>query len=136
MVQEHERGLGGLHAEWPVVVDAMQATGAAVAAMAGAIEGLSVDGPRMRANIEATRGFVFAERVLMRLGPELGRERAHELIGQAVQTAVLDRGTLAEALGAMTEVTAVMSARELASLDAPEEYVGAAEAMRKALLGE
>jgi len=136
MIQEHERGLGGLHAEWPVVVDAVQATGAAVTAMAGAIEVLSVDGARMRANIEATRGFVFAERALMRLGPALGRERAHELIGQAVKTAVLDRGTLAEALGAMTEVTTVMSARELASLDAPEEYIGAAETMRKALLGE
>ena len=136
MVQEHERGLGGLQAEWPVVVDAMQATGAAAAAMAGAIEALSVDGPRMRGNIEATRGFVFAERALMRLGPSLGRERAHELIGQAVQTAVLDRGTLAEALGAMTEVTAVMSARELADLDAPEDYLGAAEQLRKALLGD
>ena len=35
MTQEHERGVGGIQAEWPIVSAAVQSTGAAVAALAG-----------------------------------------------------------------------------------------------------
>jgi 3-carboxy-cis,cis-muconate cycloisomerase len=135
MVQEHERGLGGLHAEWPVIADAMQATGAATLAMAAAIEGLTVDAARMRANVEATHGVVFAERAMMQLGPALGRDRAHELVSRAAEAAIRNGTSLSDGLGAMPEVAAAMSAKDMASLDQPEEYLGAAEAMRKALLG-
>ena len=43
MVQEHERAVGGWHAEWPTVAAVVQTTGAAVAAAAQVLEGLSVD---------------------------------------------------------------------------------------------
>ena len=135
MVQEHERGLGGLHAEWPVIADAMQATGAATLAMAGAIEGLTVNAARMRANVTATRGVVFAERAMMQLGPAVGRDRAHELVGRAVESATTGGTSLADALGALPEAKAEMSTTDIAALDTPEQYLGAAEAMRKALLG-
>ena len=74
MIQEHERGAGGGQAEWPIVGAAVQATGAAVSSLAGAIEGLSVDPERMRANLEATGGTIFAERAVMQLAP-LARPR-------------------------------------------------------------
>ena len=35
MPQEHERGVGGIQAEWPIVSAVVQSTGAAVAALAG-----------------------------------------------------------------------------------------------------
>ena len=62
MVQQHERGVGGWQAEWPTVAAIIQATGLAAASMAEVAEGLTVDKARMRSNIEATHGAIFAER--------------------------------------------------------------------------
>jgi 3-carboxy-cis,cis-muconate cycloisomerase len=79
MVQEHERGVGGWQAEWPIVASVIQSTGVAVASMAEVAEGLSVDSVRMRANIDATHGVIFAERAMMLLASRLGRDVAHKL---------------------------------------------------------
>ena len=53
MVQEHERAVGGWHAEWPTIAAAIQTTGSALAAMAEVAGRLSVNVDRMRANIDA-----------------------------------------------------------------------------------
>jgi 3-carboxy-cis,cis-muconate cycloisomerase len=74
MPQEHERGLGGWHAEAPLLSAIVQTTGAAVAAAADVSENLTVDRDRMRANIGATNGVVFAERAMVLLAPVLGRD--------------------------------------------------------------
>jgi 3-carboxy-cis,cis-muconate cycloisomerase len=50
--QEHERGLGGWQAEAPVLAELFLLTHGALAALAVVIEGLEVDAPRMRSNIE------------------------------------------------------------------------------------
>lgn len=65
--------MGGSQAEWPTVAEAIQATGLPSASMPEAAEGLVVDVARMRANIDASRGVVFAERTMMLLGASPGR---------------------------------------------------------------
>ena len=80
MPQEHERGLGGWQAElaeWPGLFVSVHA---AASALAEAMAGLTVDTARMRANIDALRGLVFAEAVSMRLARHLGKSRAHALL--------------------------------------------------------
>ena len=72
MVQEHERAVGGWHAEWPTIAAAVQATGSAVRAMADAADELSVHPDRMRANLDRTNGAIFAERVMMLVTPGMG----------------------------------------------------------------
>jgi len=134
MPQEHERGLGNWHAEAVNVVSIVQATGAALAAIAGVIEGLGVDSARMRANIAATGGLVFAEKAMMLLAPKLGREAAAQHIKNAMNTASREGQSFLTALGAIPEVTAALSAAELISLDAPEQYLGCAEEFRRKLL--
>lgn len=134
MVQEHERGVGGWHAEWPTVAALVQATGLALASMAEVAEGLSVHPERMRANIEATRGVVFAERVMMILGPSLGRDGAHELLEEATRRSNAEGRRLMDVLAEMPEVTRLISAAEISKLDSPEGYLGSAEAFRTRLL--
>ena len=56
MVQEHERGIGGWQAEWPILAGVVQSTGLAMASMAEVAEGLSVDEARMRENIAQNQG--------------------------------------------------------------------------------
>ncbi|HEV8042114.1 MAG TPA: 3-carboxy-cis,cis-muconate cycloisomerase [Bryobacteraceae bacterium] len=133
MVQEHERGVGGWQAEWPTVAAVVQATGLAIASMAEAAEGLTVDPVRMRSNIEATRGVIFAERVVMLLGESLGRDAAHKLLQEAARRSVTEDRRLIEVLKDIPEITRVIPLDVLRELDTPEDYLGAAEEFRKRL---
>jgi len=134
MVQEHERGVGGWHAEWPIVAAIIQATGVAAASMAEAAEGLTVDPARMRANIDATHGTIFAERVQMMLGAHVGRDVAHKMLEQASRKSIAEGRRLMEVLAGMPEVTQHISADGLASADLAENYLGIAETLRQRLI--
>ncbi len=134
MVQEHERGVGGWHAEWPVVADVMQATGVAIASMAEATEGLDVNVVQMRENIAATRGAAFAERLTVLLGAQLGRDAAHKILADAVRRSSLQRRKLADVLAENPEVMRVIDRQTLADLENPESYLGAANSFRERLL--
>jgi 3-carboxy-cis,cis-muconate cycloisomerase len=114
MVQEHERAVGGWQAEWATVQATVQSAGVALEAMAEVAEGLTVDPVRMRRNLDATQGSVFAEKAMMLLAPEMGREAAH----RAVEESVRKTG----------------SPPALPGLREPEEYLGSAEAFRLRLL--
>ena len=134
MVQEHERGVGGWLAEWPMVASAIQATSVAAVSMKEVAEGLSVDQARMRANIDATNGAIFAERAMMMLGSKIGRDSAHRLLEDAVRKSAKQHKHLAKILGEMPEVTAHLDAKALRQLEEPEQYLGSAEIFRRALI--
>ena len=134
MVQEHERAAGGWQAEWPVVSSVVQSTGMAISCMAEVAEGLVVDKERMRANIEATRGIIFAERASLLLGKKIGRGQAHKLMEQASSKSAATARRLSDILAEMPEVRQHLAAADLRDLEDPERYLGAAEDFRKALL--
>ena len=134
MVQEHERAVGGWQGEWPVVASVVQSTGLAAASMAEAAQGLSVDGDRMRANIENTKGVIFAERAMMLLGSKLGRDVAHKVLEEATRRSVAQGRRLVEVLQETPEVASHIDRATLQQIDIPEQYLGSAEAFRKALL--
>jgi 3-carboxy-cis,cis-muconate cycloisomerase len=136
MVQEHERGLGGWHAEGATIVAAVQATGSAAAAMADAVEGLSVDTDRMKRNIEESRGAVFAERAMVLLAPALGRERAARIISASLADAALRGMPFPEALAASEEVRRGIDPGALADLGDSQAYLGSAEFFRRRLTGD
>lgn len=113
MVQEHERAVGGWQAEWPLVHGIIQSAGVALESMAEVAEGLTVDVARMRANLESTRGAIFAERAVLMLAPELGRDAARRSVEEALQNTGMPP--------------------DLPGLRTPEEYLGSAEAFRRRL---
>lgn len=134
MVQEHERATGGWQAEWPTVAAVIQATGVAAASMAEATDGLEVNEARMRENVDRTRGVVFAERAMILLGKSLGLEAAHKLLEEATRQSIAEGRKLSEVLGKMPEAARVLDTATLGNLDAAEEYLGVAEALRSRLL--
>lgn len=136
MPQEHERGLGGWHAEAVTIAATVQATGAAVAAMADAIETLGVDPGAMRRNIAATHGVVFAERAMILLAPALGRQAARLMVDAAVAAAAKDQKDFVDVLTANPEVVSALTPRDLSSLGTPEAYLGVAEQFRRRLVGD
>jgi 3-carboxy-cis,cis-muconate cycloisomerase len=133
LVQEHERSVGSWLTTWPTVADALQATGAAAAAMRAVMAGLIVDAARMRSNLEATNGAVYAERVMMLAARTLGREQAHRLVKDAL--AARPRGqSLSAAVRATPALASAISDSDLESLDDPRAYLGSAEMLRQRLL--
>jgi len=136
MLQEHERGVGGWQAEWPIVAAAVQSTGVAISSMAELTEGLSVHPEKMRLNLENTNGAVFAERAMMLLGAKLGRDSAHKILEAASRKSVEQGRNLSAVLAGIPEVMTHLGAAGLKQLDTPEQYLGSAEAFRRALTAE
>ena len=115
MPQEHERGLGNWQAElaeWPSLF--MSAHGA-VHALADAVAGLSVDTARMRRNIDALQGLVFAEGASMLLAAHIGKSRAHALLEACSRQAVAEQRQLLD-----VTLTAVATEPDLAAKISPD----------------
>jgi len=134
MIQEHERAVGGWHAEWPTVAGVIQTTGAGAAAMADVIEGLEVFPDRMRANIEKTKGVIFAERVVALVAPSAGKEAAQAIVAAALERCRTSNDTFREALAQQPDIGRWLTAEQLRSIDSPEAYLGSAEVFRVKLL--
>jgi 3-carboxy-cis,cis-muconate cycloisomerase len=133
MVQEHERGVGGWQVEGTTLVDVVQTAAASVAALADVLDHLTVDVARMRQNIEATRGAVFAERVAMRLTPAIGRARASALVKEAVERAGRSGRSLVDVMAEAPELSAGLDARDRAELFDAGSYLGSADLFRTRL---
>jgi 3-carboxy-cis,cis-muconate cycloisomerase len=134
MPTEHERSIGGWQAEASAVADAVQATGAAATALADVLDSLSVDPQRMRANLDATRGQILSETLLLMLVPHVGRARAGELVSEAIAESRRSSRALADVVASMPDVAVHLTAHEAAALAAPERYLGVAEAFRQRLI--
>ena len=126
---EHERAVGGWHAEWEALTGALAFTGGAVTAAADAVSGLVVDSGRMRDNLEAGAGLVVAERISFALSDRLGRPRAHEVVAEAARAPSFREALLADERVALSDA-------EVDELLDPAGYLGSAEALVDRALAE
>jgi 3-carboxy-cis,cis-muconate cycloisomerase len=134
MLQEHERAVGGWHAEAPTIVAVVETTGSAMAAAADIAEGLSVHGHRMGANIDATHGVVFAERATLLASAALGKDVATRLVSAAVHETMRSGRLFADVVQSMPELAVVFKPDVLRGLTTPGDYLGSAERFRRQLL--
>jgi 3-carboxy-cis,cis-muconate cycloisomerase len=82
----------------------------------------------MRRNLDATRGLIAAEAVMMALAPAVGRQAAHHLVAEACREAVERELELFEVLAGNAEVTAHLTRERLRALLDPKNYTGLAGA--------
>jgi 3-carboxy-cis,cis-muconate cycloisomerase len=87
MVQEHERGLGGWHAEWETLPELCLLAAGALRHGVETVDGIQLDPARMLENIAGAGGQLFAEAAASRLTERLGREEAHRLVERAARRA-------------------------------------------------
>jgi 3-carboxy-cis,cis-muconate cycloisomerase len=128
MGQEHERGVGGWHAEWETLPALCVLAAGALRRTVEAVDGLEVDAARMRQNLETTRGQVLAEAVMIALGSHIGRLEAHTLVERACHRAAAAGTHLRDVLAADAAVTTHLSAGDLDRLFDPQRYIGASDA--------
>ena len=85
LVHEHERSVGGWHAEWVTFPEIVRAVGGSVAHALDLVSGLKIHAERMQANMELTNGLIFAENVSIEFAESLGKSTAHEVLTRASQ---------------------------------------------------
>ncbi len=127
MVQEDERGLGDWHAEWETLPEIFRLTAGALHQVATIVPYLEIDAARMRRNLDATQGLIFAESVTMAMGAHIGKSAAYALMEAASRQARASGKHLREVLTEDRSVTKHLTSAELDRLFAPENYLGVAE---------
>jgi 3-carboxy-cis,cis-muconate cycloisomerase len=128
---EHERALGGWHAEWEALPELFR-----LAAMSSALAGeLALRGEFhtdvMRSNLGVTSGLIMAEALTVALGERIGKSAAQSLLEKAARRAKAERLSLAQALAAEPEIARQFSAADLDKLLEPLNYLGAAPEMAR-----
>jgi 3-carboxy-cis,cis-muconate cycloisomerase len=83
MAAAHERPAGAWHGEWHVLPLLFGLTAGALREAKGLAHGSIVDTARMRANLDMTKGLIFADDSAARLSSSLGADGAHRLVEQA-----------------------------------------------------
>jgi 3-carboxy-cis,cis-muconate cycloisomerase len=136
MVQEHERGLGGWHAEWESLPELCVLAGGALRQTAETIEGLEVDPERMRANLEATRGRILAEAAAMALAVRVGKAQAHEMVERASRRAAQDGRQLRDVLAEDPAAAKHLTAKEMAQVFDPRHWLGQSAAFVDRVLAD
>ena len=135
MVAEHERDGAAWKTEWALLPRACGAAAVSLSLAADLAAGLQVDEARMRANVDAQRGYVQAEPVMLALGAEIGPRRAHELVHAAAARGIVEGRTLNTALGEDPEVARHLTAERIDGLLRPEGALGAAGELVDRVIG-
>ncbi len=127
MPQEHERGLGGWHAEWETLPEIVSLVGGAVHTMVEIAPRLEVDEERMRQNLDVTRGLIFAEAISSALAQKIGKAQAHETMEAACDSARKSGKHLRDVVRDDAKVSEHFSANELDGFFDARQYLGLAE---------
>ncbi len=127
MPQEFQRGLGGWQSEWETLPEILRLAGGALHHMADMLPHLEVDPDRMRQNLDATQGLIFAEAVTMALADRMGKMPAHLLVEAACGKARADKRHLKEALRQEPGLRGYLTPADLEGLFDARNYLGSAD---------
>jgi 3-carboxy-cis,cis-muconate cycloisomerase len=129
MAADHERATGPWHLEWIALPRSFLATAAALYQARFMLEGLIVDGDRMRRNLDITGGLIVAEAAMMALAPHVGRGAAHDIVYDCCRAALDGGTTLLAELEKRADVTKHLDRAALARVVDPAHYLGTAPQM-------
>jgi 3-carboxy-cis,cis-muconate cycloisomerase len=106
MAAANERPAGAWHAEWHALPQLFGLASGALREARLIAEGIVVYPERMQANLDMTRGLLFADAAASALSRHVGRARAHELVEEAADRVRESGQSLAAVLAEMADVPA------------------------------
>ncbi|MGR3978685.1 3-carboxy-cis,cis-muconate cycloisomerase [Acinetobacter sp. 1207_04] len=136
MVQEHERSIGGWHAEWLALPEIFQLCAGALERTLDVLQGMQINAENMQRNLDCTQGLIMAEAVMMALAPHMGRLQAHHVVEAACKTAVEKGVHLKEVITELDPVKAYFSAIQISEIFKPALYLGNIQDQIDAVLQE
>jgi len=136
LVHDHERDGRSWKAEWVVLAETCLAVGKLLVLLRTLVGNLVIHTDRMRANLEATGGFVLSEAVMLALAARIGKQSAHTLIYEASMAAHAAGHGLKEAILDNSQICAHLSRDEIEALFDYRQHTGQCGAMVDQVLAE
>ncbi|MCZ7572570.1 MAG: adenylosuccinate lyase family protein [Ardenticatenaceae bacterium] len=124
LVHDHERDGRSWKAEWATIPPACVMMGSALRLAKTMVTHLEVDAAAMHRNLEATRGYVLSEGVMLALAPIVGKQTAHTIVYETAMAAFEAGRPLKAALLEEPRVRAHLSAHEIETLMDYRQQVG------------
>ena len=87
-------------------------------------EGMRVFPERMRQNLDLSGGLIMSETLMLELGREIGRQRAHDVIYDVAQEAAVSTESFRDLLARNEEVTGRLSPERIEELLDPANHIG------------
>jgi adenylosuccinate lyase len=106
------------------LVQACELTGDVLQRMITLFEGLQVFPERMRQNLDLSGGLIMAEALMLELGKQIGRQRAHDAVYEAAQASVTRSRPFRETLAEDPHVSARLTGAQVDALLDPARYTG------------
>jgi adenylosuccinate lyase len=106
------------------ISEACGLTGDILQRLIALFSGLQVFPERMRRNLDLSGGLIMAEALMLELGKQMGRQRAHDVIYDLAQAAVTEEQSFQELLAADPAVRDHLSDEQIAALLDPGRYTG------------
>ena len=125
MPQEHERALGGWQLEWITIPAIFEAAAGSVSAVADMCDRLKVNPNKMEENLEALKGVLMSERVVLQLAKKIGKTAANEIIAEACDKAYAEGRHLSQVLKSNKRFVKEIGPDELDKLMILDDYLGA-----------
>jgi len=106
------------------IVGACELTGDMLQRLVALFEGLQVFPERMRENLDLSGGLIMAEALMLELGRQIGRQRAHDAVYDAAQASVTESRAFRDMLAKDPHVSARLSSQQIDALLDPARYTG------------
>jgi adenylosuccinate lyase len=119
LVHDHERDGRSWKTEWHAVPELTMAAGKSLNLLKEMTSGLVVHPERMRANLEASKGYTLSEAVMLALAERVGKQTAHRLVYETAMRAAEQGMPLRPAIA---EDRAIMKHFSTQEIDALFEY--------------
>jgi adenylosuccinate lyase len=106
------------------LVQACELTGDMLQRMISLFDGLQVFPERMRENLDLSGGLIMAEALMLELGKQIGRQRAHDAVYDAAQATVTQSRPFRELLAEDPHVSSRLTPAQIDALLDPARYAG------------
>ena len=106
------------------IVQACELTGDVLQRMMVLFDGLQVFPDRMRENLDLSGGLIMAEALMLELGRQIGRQRAHDAVYEAAQASVTRARPFREMLALDPHVSVGLTPSQMEALLDPARYTG------------
>jgi adenylosuccinate lyase len=136
LVHDHERDSRSWKVEWAALAETCLAAGKLLALWRILVANLVVHTDRMRANLEATGGFVLSEALMLALAVKMGKQSAHTVVYESALAAQAAGRPLKEAALEDTRIRDCLSVREIENLFDYRRHAGQCGAMVDRVLAD
>jgi 3-carboxy-cis,cis-muconate cycloisomerase len=127
MVQEHERGLGGWHAEWETMTEIFRLVSGSLGCAVEIANGAEAAPAAMRRNLQILNGAPMAEALSFELARKVGKSEAHRLMEKASSLALRAGIPLKHAVLRDQTLAGHFAGEDLDRLLDPSNYLGASQ---------